>query len=382
MSKSLKPTRNIPVPIQNLLWGRAAGRCQFAGCNKPLWLHHVTQETANLAQKAHIWSFSDDGPRGNEGIEHEQINSFENLMLVCHGCHTLIDDAIKEKKYTVDQLKQMKCQHEERVERVTAITQNRRSHVLLYGANIGKNGTVLNYHSAVLAMFPEHFPAESAPREIGFGKSDIHDNQAAYWMMEKAALESGFENSLARDLKSGEIEHLSVFALAPQPLLIRLGTLLTDITEVQTYQRHREPQTWVWQEDATENKFLVINPTEVKQTVALNISISASICNSRISKVLGEDSSIWTITIPNPHNDIIRSKSQLSEFRKVFRQLLDEIKINAGHDNELHIFTAVPVSIAIEIGRAYMPKADMALSLYDENKSLGGFVKAFNIPER
>ena len=66
----------------------------------------------------------------------------------------------------------------------------------------------------------------------------------------------------------------------------------------------------------------------------------------------------------------------------MFRQLLDEIKINAGHDNELHIFTAVPVSIAIEIGRAYMPKADMTLSLYDENKSLGGFVKAFNIPER
>ncbi len=382
MTETIKPARNISVPIQNLLWGRAAGRCQFAGCNKPLWLHHVTQETTNLAQKAHIWSFSNKGPRGNKGIEHEQINSFENLMLICHGCHTLIDDAIKEKKYTVEQLKQMKLQHEEMVERVTAISLNRSSHILLYGANIGKHNTALNFNSAVRAVFPEHFPAESTPREIGFGKSDIHDDQSAYWMMEKTALENGFDSNLARDLKSGEIQHLSVFALAPQPLLIRLGTLLTDISEVQTYQRHREPQTWIWQEDEVENTFQVIKPKEIKQKLALNISVSASICNSRITKILGEDTSIWTITIPNPHNDIIRSKNQLTAFRKTFRPLLDKIKKSAGHDKELHIFTAVPVSIAIEIGRAYMPKADMQLCLYDENKSLGGFVKAFNIPER
>ena len=61
-------TRHIPVAVQTELWGRAAGRCEFAGCNKPLWKSSVTSERVNIAQKAHIYSFSEGGPRGNDGI--------------------------------------------------------------------------------------------------------------------------------------------------------------------------------------------------------------------------------------------------------------------------------------------------------------------------
>ena len=61
-------TRSVPLGVRCLLWGRAAGRCEFAGCNKVLWKSSVTQERVNIAQKAHIYSFSDDGPRGNSGI--------------------------------------------------------------------------------------------------------------------------------------------------------------------------------------------------------------------------------------------------------------------------------------------------------------------------
>jgi hypothetical protein len=56
----------------------------------------------NIAQKAHIRSFSVIGPRGRQGIEVSQLNSTENLMLVCHQCHREIDSPEGEKKYTVD----------------------------------------------------------------------------------------------------------------------------------------------------------------------------------------------------------------------------------------------------------------------------------------
>src|SRR5262249_25025860 len=58
-------SRSISIAAQNFLWGRAAGRCEFAGCNKPLWKSSVTSERVNIAQKAHIYSFSEEGPRGN-----------------------------------------------------------------------------------------------------------------------------------------------------------------------------------------------------------------------------------------------------------------------------------------------------------------------------
>ena len=84
-------TRYISDSVQKMLWGKAAGRCEFTGCNKPLWKSSVTQEQVNIAQKAHIYSFSSDGPRGNEGVPSEQINSLSNLMLACHECHQKVD---------------------------------------------------------------------------------------------------------------------------------------------------------------------------------------------------------------------------------------------------------------------------------------------------
>ena len=48
--------KNVPFGTQRLLWGVAAGRCEFKGCNKPLYKHDVTGITENLAEQAHIYA--------------------------------------------------------------------------------------------------------------------------------------------------------------------------------------------------------------------------------------------------------------------------------------------------------------------------------------
>ena len=45
----------------------------------------------------------------------------------------------------------------------------------------------------------------------------------------------------------------------------------------------------------------------------------------------------------------------------------------------IHVFPAVPVSVAIEIGRARLPKVDLPMVIYDYNKKRDGFVKALDI---
>ena len=57
-------TRYIKKEVERELWARAAGRCQFNGCNRILYKSPVTQERVNISEKAHIYSFSEDGPRG------------------------------------------------------------------------------------------------------------------------------------------------------------------------------------------------------------------------------------------------------------------------------------------------------------------------------
>ncbi len=45
-------TRHISTVTTAMLWGRAAGRCQFSGCNMDLTRSPVTQEDVNIAQRA------------------------------------------------------------------------------------------------------------------------------------------------------------------------------------------------------------------------------------------------------------------------------------------------------------------------------------------
>lgn len=78
---------------------------------------------------------------------------------------------------------------------------------------------------------------------------------------------------------------------------------------------HREPKTWKWQDRPKDYDFDVIEPTGIHTNVVLYLSLNATIDNSRITKVLGEDTSIWAITIPSPNNDFLKGEDQLSRFR-------------------------------------------------------------------
>jgi hypothetical protein len=80
---------------------------------------------------------------------------------------------------------------------------------------------------------------------------------------------------------------------------------------------------------------------------------------TQITKGIAEDISIWTLTIEEPGVDFLKSKKQLSGFRRVFRLLLNEIKFKHGQENEINIFPAAPVAIGVEVGRVCMPKADL-----------------------
>lgn len=374
-------TRHVKTVVQCMLWGQAGGRCQFSGHNRLLWKSSVTQERVNIAQKAHIYAFSEGGPRSNSQIGSYEINDLPNLILVCHECHQKIDTAKDGGRYTATLLRQWKTEHEERVERVTGIAQCKRSHILLYGANIGVHTALLNYQSAAVAMFPDRYPAEDNPIELSTINSSLLDRDAAFWNVEGDSLRRKFQQSVRERVAIRGIQHISVFALAPQPLLILLGTLLGDIVPSDIYQRHREPPTWNWPSDVAPSPFEVQDPENRSGPAALVLALSATITPERIHAVLGPDVSIWTVTVPEPHNDVMKSRAQLSELRAILRSLLDRIKATHGQSSPLHVFPAAPVSAAVELGRVRMPKADMPWHIYDQVNALGGFTPAFTILE-
>lgn len=368
----------IPEPVNRVLWGRAAGRCQFSGCNRSLWKSPVTQEDVNIAERAHIWSASDDGPRGNEGIDEEQLNSLENLLLFCHDCHRKIDNERDGGRYTAELLQQWKREHEDRVELVTGIEPSKRSYIIVYGAPVGDHSSPLTFQATAPALFPEHYPA--LDRVISLEMSGPwRDRDPDFWAREQENLRRRFDRDLRPLIESGDIEHLSVFGFAPQPLLMLLGSLLTDIPAAQARQLRREPQSWAWPKDPAQAEFTVQRPDKRDGMSALILSLSATVTNERITRVCGANTNIWKITVSEPGRDCISSPDDLSAFRTVARDIIDEIKAAHGEEAALHVFPAMPVSAAVDFGRIRMPKADTAWRIYDEVKERGGFIEAITL---
>jgi len=375
-------TRHIKQEVQRELWARAAGRCQFHGCNRILYKSPVTQETVNISEKAHIYSFSEDGPRGWGPfvMNKNRLNDISNLMLVCHDCHETIDQDKDGTRYSADLLLQWKKEHEQRVFIVTGIAPDNKSHVVMYGANIGDEKSPLQYADAVEAMFPNCHPAEE--KAVNLSMSCEHeDRNAEYWRTERDHLRIIFQRQIEPRIKENNPAHFSLFALAPQPLLMQLGVLITDKIATDVYQLHREPKTWKWQNHPDSFHFVINEPVRTDSPPALIISLSDKIAPERIRLITGENISIWELTVAREflHNDFLKSQAQLSMFREIVRKLMVAIKEKHGQTTPLHIFPAMPVSCAIEFGRIRMPKADMPWIIYDQSNKQYKFIKAIEI---
>jgi len=372
-------TRYIDRAVERELWGRAAGRCEFAGCNRPLWKSAVTQERVNLSQKAHIYSFSADGPRGNKGVAKKNINSIGNLLLACHGCHQKIDKNKGGGRYAASLLQEWKAQHECRVEVVTGIDPSKRSHVVLYGANVDRHSSPVRFDEAAHALFPRHYPADDRGILLGTVNSSFNDKTPKFWDAEALHLKSMYAQRVRERLSNGEISHLSVFAIAPQPLLILLGSLMNNIANAEIYQRHREPQTWTWPEKARSLSFVVEEPTSHTARPALVLALSAPVTDDRITAAMKGGAAIWRVTVRQPSMDLIKSRRHLSSLRAVLRPLFDRITLCHGRDATLHVFPVAGVSAAVELGRVRMPRAHAPWQIYDQVADRGGFVPALSI---
>ena len=125
-------------------------------------------------------------------------------------------------------------------------------------------------------------------------------------------------------------------------------------------------------------RFNVHRPDKMDGDPALVFSLSGTVTDERVRAVLPQ-ASIWRISIDTPHNDFVRSLRQTEDFRRCLRGVLDLIKEAHGQSVKLHIFPAMPVSLAVDVGRVRMPKADLPIIVYDEDQNAGGFRSALEI---
>ncbi len=99
-----------------------------------------------------------------------------------------------------------------------------------------------------------------------------------------------------------------------------------------------------------------------------------------INKLIKEPYHKYKITISKPERDYLKSKEQLKLFNLEMGSLLREIRDLHGEDCKIHLFPAIPVSIAVSFGQLLLPKCDPLIVIYDLINNDDGFRYALTIP--
>lgn len=74
-----------------------------------------------VSKICHIEAASKNGPRFNPNMTDDERRHFDNLILLCDECHSIIDNKENELKYTVEKLKEWKRNHESKQQQAILI---------------------------------------------------------------------------------------------------------------------------------------------------------------------------------------------------------------------------------------------------------------------
>lgn len=358
-----------------MLCGQAAGMCQFEGCTERLFYDDVTTAKFNASYVAHIVASSPDGPRGDENRSHLLSNKIENIMLMCDKHHRLVDDNPID--FPEEKLLEMKRRHEERISRVCALLYIPKTEILNFLSPIKGKRVIIDYNLTAAAVLPEKQPSSQFGIEIRLESNQPYGT-GPYWQELKSMLDYEYKHKIDMFFSRSPGTHLSVFPLAPIPLIAYLGHLIGDKNWVDVYQKFREPDSWQWQSQEKTNCFSIeeVNVDSGK-TVAIILSLTDEISYDRISDIVNPDK-IFIIRAERQGVDCIRSKRDLSDFWHSYHQVCNTILNTLGRDVEVLLFPAIPVSAAFEIGRRYMPMLYPKIHIFDD---INGFCKSLTIGE-
>lgn len=371
-----RKSRHIPEATKILLAVNSGGRCEFRGCNRYLFEHPLTLQGGNFSEHAHIVAFSELGPRGADGKRPDEINTPDNLVLLCAACHKLIDDRPEDYPRVV--VEAFKGQHEERIRHVTGLGPDVQTSVVQLKARIAGSAVDIPAPHIYEAVSPR-YPVDRRGHIIDLSAYGDEDRDEYYRLASQE-----IQRQIARIYDPGmDVEmtrHISLFALAPIPLLTFLGSCLSNKIAVEFYQRHRTgDQPWKWKADGDPARYelqKLRSGTDHTQ-VALILSLSGTVNEKSLPADVDGRFSIYEIVLAGqtPNVDFLRQRRDLEEFRMTYRHFLSSLMKDHPNIKEMKVFPAVPAPVAIVCGHDLLPKVHPALSVYDYDKRSGGFIQ-------
>lgn len=359
--------RGIPERVRAQLWVAAAGRCEFNCCNKQLDRHVLTKQAIFVGQHAHIIGDSIHGPRGDHDLSKKLSQDASNIMLVCRDCHWTIDQL--EDDYPVELLHRMKKRHEDRIQRLYDLDECKDSVAVVLRHPIKQIHTPQfsnrDAQAAILANSDFcHSPAEHTV-QLDYRSRAAREGDIAYWSELVTQLRDDFQRQMHLAAQDGHPTHLSIFAFGPIPLVMQLGALIGNKIEASTFQWDRVSESWKFRAERKYERQTISHtkvPAANGRDLALAISLSGEVDRQAIGAAV-PGLEVVRLGVPIPTPELVEDADDVRHFRSKFTALMADIR-NQGF-RRVHVFPAMPLSLAVEFGRQLLPNADPAMDIWD-----------------
>lgn len=367
--------RNVKDSVVNLLWGRAAGHCELCG-------NDVTGELlagvgGKFGQVAHIQADAPGGARYNRDQSEEERNSVENLMLLCHACHKLVDDHPAD--YGVAFLQRRKADYEDAVRRAVDAIGPAYADVVTLVMQVGSTEFEVadkDYREALV----------DAGIRVGREKPcDLARRLPGKSLLESLAIIGDNLTEYYRVIHDAS-RRTAVFAIAPQPILIGLGRLLHD-DGVVVFQKRRDADGWSWVESGPTNGFRLEEPggTEVEvrtEDCAVVLGVSDEIPCETYARALPDPSCpVYTLRAAEVGVSAICSKEDWHAFKEAATGAVFRIHRQHPEVRRLHVFPAMPVSACVAFGMAWNDRLIPEMIVYEKKEGTFGRVLSIGGPD-
>jgi hypothetical protein len=360
------------MDVKTIVWIKSGGRCAI--CNRYL-LDNDYGAVVPIGENAHIVGRlkTDRSPRGDDSLPVEQRDKEGNLVLLCREQHRIVDNRELVNLFTVEELRRIKKSHEERIRRVTGMKEDRKTTVLrVIGEVRGYVATITRSMAAAATIASSGRYPHYARSAFGDGvevdfRNIPGEGTSSYYDMVKKMIDQETKK-LDEAIRADDIFHVSVFAFARLPVLMYLGHKLNDTYPVDVYQRHRNPESWTWNPEMPEVHYTY---TEVcsgskDAEVALIVNVSGTVPVSEVQQTIN-GIPIYQLapTEGIPYPDGVTNPATLKNFEATLRLFLAELEQKERRVQRLHIFTAVPLSVGVVIGRVFNFDVDPTLVIYE-----------------
>ena len=363
----------IKESVRNALWARTAGRCTI--CNRRLlgdqrtYLHSVL-----LAELAHNIGATDgdSSPRSKNNDRVEDTEAEENLLLLCHDCHKIIDNPDHIDFFPPEKLREIKESFERRIEMVTESGGLTRTAALRVGSMIRNSFAMASQREVAETLLAVNYLGLVETQRSGDFTCRINGSVGGrgYWEAAQQSIEDAM--ALVRQaVESGDVEHISVFAIAPVPLLVYLGWHLGDKTPTRLFQKHRDQFVgWSWSDQGQPVEFEVFAPDpddsaeEIVLVCALTSEVNRAIFPASLDGMPVVE--IHPVDLP-PSPTLLAHEQSLANFAGQWRAALADSEARFRGAKRWHLIASAPVTASVETGRSLVRGVHPPVTVYERN---------------